>query len=43
MDLAGTEREKVVAVAAGPTFRGIIATIDRSIYTDEDHDGFLLS
>lgn len=43
MDLAGTERDRVVAVAAGPTFRGIIATIDRSIYTDEDHEGFLLS
>lgn len=43
LDLAGTEREKVVAVAAGPTFRGIVATIDRSVYTDEDHKGFLLS
>lgn len=43
LDLAGTEREKVVAVAAGPTFRGIVATIDRSVYTDEDHIGFLLS
>ena len=43
LDLAGTEREKVVAVAAGPTFRGIVATIDRSVYTDEDHAGFLLS
>ena len=43
MDLAGTEREKVVAVAAGPTFRGIVATIDRSVYADEDHEGFLLN
>jgi len=43
MDLAGTERDQVVAVAAGPTFRGIIATIDRALYTDEDHKGFLLT
>lgn len=43
MDLAATDREMVVAVAAGPTFRGIIATIDRSIYTDEEHEGFLLT
>lgn len=43
LDLAGTNREKVVAVAAGPTFRGIVGTIDRSIYTDEEHEGFLLS
>ena len=43
MDLAGTDREKVVAVAAGPTFRGIVATIDRSVYADEDHEGFLLN
>ena len=43
MDLARTDHEKVAAVAVGPTFRGIVATIDRSIYADEDHDGFLLS
>lgn len=40
LDLARTERDMVVAVAAGPTFRGIIASIDRSIYADEE--GFLL-
>lgn len=42
MDIAGTGHEKVVAVAAGPTFRGIVATIDRSLYADGEHDGFLL-
>lgn len=43
LDLAGTDRERVVAVAAGPTFRGIMGDVDRAIYADEDHEGFLLS
>jgi hypothetical protein len=42
VDLARSDHEKVAAVAVGPTFRGIVATIDRSIYADGDHDGFLL-
>lgn len=42
VDLARTDHEKVVAAAVGPTFRGIVATIDRSIYADGEHDDFLL-
>lgn len=41
MDIATTDRDHVVAIAVGPTFRGILATIDRGIY--EDQEGFLLT
>lgn len=41
MDIAATDREHVVAIAVGPTYRGILATIDRGIY--EDQEGFLLT
>lgn len=43
LDLSATKRQHVVAVAVGPTFRGIVGTIDRSIYEDEEHAGYLLS
>ena len=41
MDIATTDRDHVVAIAVGPTFRGILATIDRGIY--EDQEGFLIT
>lgn len=39
VDISSTDRDQVVAVAVGPAFRGIIATIDRPLYEGE---GFLL-
>lgn len=45
LDLAGTSRPQVVAVAVGPGWRGIMGTIDAGIYAagGEDHDAHLFT
>jgi hypothetical protein len=44
LDLAATTRDHVVAIAAGPHFRGILGEIDRDVYSaHESRAGHLLS
>lgn len=43
MDLAGTTRDHIVAIGAGPHFRGILGEIDRDVYVTVDgREGHLL-
>ena len=44
MDIAGTSHPKIMAVAAGPHFRGIIGELDRAAYVaaDDSRAGHLL-
>jgi hypothetical protein len=43
MDLAGTTRDHIVAIAAGPHFRGILGEIDRDLYAGDGlREGHLL-
>ena len=43
VDLAATSREHVLALAAGPYFRGIMGQMDREVYAERDRADHLLS